>query len=179
MAFTLSNIEDNQITITNESDSTSLIYTIHVLGNGGVFSPVDGYTEEPETELELSSSITIDLVDDGIYALISSDPDNTYYFFLNADLRECEKAFDKAILCQNCDSCNDLKFLRDVMRFLVLKERFYFIANKYIQDQSVVDLLTPDLGELIYWEDILEQLSTLCSCNFDITSDTTTGCGCD
>ena len=175
MAFTLSNSSENIITLTNTSEDDDLVYTIHVLGNDGDFDPIDDQTEDPEATLSPEAFVDIDLEDDGIYALVTED--GSYYFFLNASLRECEKAFDKTLLCQSCDTCEDPAFLKNIMKFQVLKERFYFIANKYIQDQSVVDLLTPDLGELIYWEDILDQLSDLCACNTESES-TSANCGC-
>lgn len=179
MPFTLANSSENIVTLTNTSDTDNFVYTIHRLGNNGEFEPVDDLEEEPEAILEPEASVNIDLEDDGIYALISSNPDNTYYFFLNHNLRECEKAFDKTLLCQSCDTCESLMFLKNIMRFKVLRDRFYFIANKYIQDQSVVDLLTPELGELLYWEDILNQLSNLCGCNIDTESESTSAnCGC-
>lgn len=171
MAFTLDNNINNEITITNNDVSLNFTYTILKLSNDGVFVPFTGYTLLPTSILSPLASVVIDLIDDGIYTLLSTSPDNTYYFFTNSNLRMCEKIFLEKILCSTCE-CNDICTSRDFrnqLKFNVLKERFYYTANKYIQDQSIVDLISPENAEILYWSDILLQLSKMCN-NCNLTS---------
>lgn len=178
MSFTVQNLNENIITITNEDISDPLLYTIYVLGDDNVFAPVDGYPEDPTESLAASTSVELDLEDDGIYQILT---DSIYYFFLNKDLRACEKNYLGKVLCNTCDPCDEVSvvYMKDLLRFYALRDRFYFIANKYAQDQSIVDFLDPDDAEVFYWSNLLTQLTTLCDNCYNAESSTLDeDCGC-
>jgi len=179
MSFTVDNFNANKITLTNEHVSDPLLYTIHVLGNNNEFEAVDTYPDTPTTSLDPDTSVVIDLVNDGIYKFITSDGES--YFFLDKDLRSCEKNYLQKVLCRTCDPCDemDIPYMRDLLRFYSLRDRFYYIANKYYQDQSTVDFIDPDDSEVFYWSDLLSQLSKICdNCYQSSHSSPNEDCGC-
>ncbi len=158
MAFVIDNPTDNKVSIYNTDPDNTMIVTIAVLGDSGEFDNLNDYIEY---SVDADTAIIVDLINDGIYRLTIED--NDYYIAMNSNMRLCEKKFLQKILCRDCNSCEDnCKDLHNIIRFNTLKERFYYIVNKFIQDQSVYDLISPDNAEILYWNDILKQLTRLC-----------------
>lgn len=177
MAFTLSNPTENEITLINLDESVALLYTIHKLNDDQIFEPVsDDYPTLPTLSLAASASIDIDLGDDGVYKLIiDGSPDTNTYFLLDATIKACERDQIKDLLCDTCDPCASVAFMRAMktkLVFNVLKNNIYFIWNKWVQTQSVTDLITPPNDEILYLGELITQLNTMCAaCNSNSCDD--------
>jgi hypothetical protein len=187
MAWTLTNTEGNQITLTNTDSGAAMLYTIHALNTSGIFEEIDGYPALPTTSLAASTAISIDLTDDNVYKLIVDDsPDEEYYFVMDNNIKECKKKILKAFLCDSC-SCNagerNAK-ISNRMKFFGLEQSFYWIVNKWAQSQSVTNLLTTSNADILYVADLMTQLSNLCSdcitegCSDCGNSTNVNDCGC-
>jgi hypothetical protein len=190
MAWTLSNQDENEIILTNTSLSDALLFTLHKLNDAEVFEPVsDSYTTLPTTSLAADSSVTIDLVDDGVYKLIiDGSPDTESYFLLDYNIKACERDMLRDLLCDTCDPCASVDFMRKMKTRLVfnaIKNNLYFIWNKWVQTQSVTDLITPPNDEILYLGELITQLNNLCTtCNDNTCDDCgrtvniSSNCGC-
>jgi hypothetical protein len=190
MAWNLSNPEENQIELTNEHATDALLFTIHKLNTDEEFEPIsDDYTELPTISLAADSSVTIDLVDDGVYLLIiDGSPDTETYFLMDYNIKACERDILKDLLCDTCDPCESVSFMKKMktrMVFNALKNNLYFIWNKWVQTQSVTDLITPPNDEILYLGELITQLNDLCTACSDSTCDEcgrtvniSSNCGC-
>jgi hypothetical protein len=187
MAYTLANQEDNILIITNLDGSNSLLYTIHVLNTEGIFEAVEGYPTTPTNTLSASSEISVDLQDDGIYKFIIGNLTSTYVL-LDADIRLCEKNLTLSLWCDSlpATSCECDPFTvktYTLLKFKEIKKALYFEWNKWVQTQSITDLITPTSNELLSMSEWLIQLSNICStCSDDedcgCGSSTPSNCGC-
>jgi hypothetical protein len=195
MAYTIFNYVGNSIELTNTDLSDPMTYSLYFLDDDQIFSSVSGYTSQV---LAAGATITIDLVDDNVYKLVvTGSPDITYYFLLDNSLRTCKKYFTQKILCNPCqdptDTCSKLAYIKavyDYLKFKVLHDNMYWIWNKWVQDQSIVDIIVPPNGEVLYLADLRTKLTSLCSsccddscgcssCTSTTSSSTTqSNCGC-
>ena len=189
MAWNLKNPTKNQIVIENEDSLNPLLYTIHKLNSDQIFEAVDSYPTLPTNSLAASSSITIDLATDNVYKLIiDGSPDTEYYFLLDYNIKICERDFIKELLCNTCDPCASAKFTKDIRNKLVfnaIKNNIYWIWNKWVQTQSVTDLIVPPNGKIVSVADLLAQLQEMCAACSSGTCDDcgrivsiNSGCGC-
>lgn len=194
MAYTLENLVTNNIIITNLDSVNPMLYTIYKLNDSLAFEAVDGFPDDPTESLGALDAITIDLEDDGIYKLIieASPDDTTAYFLLDTNIKSCERELTKAVLCTCNDGCSDpcgkvaytVKVYK-LLKFKTIKNALYFEWNKWVQTQSVTDLITPTSNQLLSMSEWLEQLTNICSsCSDDNSCDDCTGatssgsCGC-
>jgi hypothetical protein len=190
MAWNLST-EDNEMTLTNEDSGAALLFTIHVLNDDEEFEPIsDDYPEEPTLSLAASSSVTIDLVNDGVYKLIveNGSTDTETYFLLDANIKACDRDMLKDLLCDTCDPCASVEFMKKMKNrivFIAIRNNLYFIWNKWVQTQSVTDLIVPPNDEILYLADLKTQLNNLCeACNSNTCDDCgktvniSSNCGC-
>lgn len=197
MAYTLFNYVGNSIELTNTDLSNPMTYSLYFLDDDQIFSSVSGQTSQV---LAAGASSTIDLVDDNVYKLVvTGTPDVTYYFLLDSDIRACKKDFTQKILCNPCkdstDNCSNVAYTKSVhayLKFKVLHDNMYWIWNKWVQDQSIVDIIVPPNGEILYLADLRSKLASLCSscCNDSCgcsscttttsssSSSSSSGCGC-
>lgn len=170
MAFTLSKSKtDNSITIVNTDLLLPMSYTIHyyTAAASNYFSPIANYFVAATTVLAANASITIDLVTDNVYKLIvAGTPDSSSYFIVDYNIRVCRRNYILAILCEDDTPCTDaLKISRinDYLRFKVLENNVYYIWNKWVQSQSVTDLIVPPDNELLSEGDWVAKLNKFCS----------------
>jgi hypothetical protein len=173
MAFSLANYTENIIEITNTDSVSSMSYTIHKLNDDKEFEAYSSdYPTLPTLTLAPSGVIEIDLVEDNIYKLIiDGSPDTEHYFLLDYNIRECNRKMILDLMCKRCDPCSSTEFIKDLRNklvFDVLKNNFYFLWNKWLQTQSVTDVITPPTEEIFFLSDLKAMLSTMCSdCNND------------
>lgn len=173
MAFTLTKSKtDNSIVITNTDLSLPMLYTIeyYTASASTSFSPIGGYFVTPTTSLGAGASITINLTTDNVYKLtVAGDVNSPYYFIVDYNIRTCRRNYILAILCEDNTPCTDaLKVSRinDYLRFKVLENNVYYIWNKWVQTQSVTDLIVPSDNDLLSEADWISKLNTFCSsCN--------------
>lgn len=189
MAFTLSKSKtDNSITIVNTDLLLPMLYTIEYYTDAAssFFTPIAGYSVTPDKVLAAGATITIDLTTDNVYKL-KVEPNLTYYFIVDYNIRVCRRNYILAILCEDDTPCTDaLKVSRinDYLRFKVLENNVYYIWNKWVQSQSVTDLIVPPDNELLSEGDWISKLNKFCS-SCSLTSNcigtvsvVKSGCGC-
>lgn len=193
MAFTLSNYGKNIIELTNTDLTGPMSYTLYAMDTDNFFSPVSGFPSNPTSILASGAIFTTDLMSDNIYKLVVAGTPNTeYYFLLDYNIKVCEKDKLKKLLCDPCNNldalCNLKKYITEVYdynKFKLLKDNLYFIYNKIVQTQSIVDLTVPPNGELVYLKDMKDKLALICgacsdnSCGTTSSYPNTTECGCN
>lgn len=164
--YTLENSENNKIVLTNTSTTLALTYTIHKLLDTGLFTPVTSYSLFPATILAPGGVLTLDLMYDNVYKIIFDDTvDVEVLFLLDYNIKICERDLEQKILCDSCDPCDisgfDTKVL-DLLRFKVIKENIYYIWNKWVQTQSITDLLVANNADILSIGDWKTKLITVC-----------------
>jgi len=176
MGFTAANQVDNILILTNTDPSVSLLYTIHVLDSTFNFVPITSYPTLPTNVLTGNGTISVDLINDGIYKIIFGDLSSSYVLF-DANIKLCEKTLTLSLWCNSvptkceCDSFTVKMY--NLLKFKEIKKALYFEWNKWVQSQSVTDLITPTSNELLSMSEWLTQLSTIC-----VTCSDDTDCGC-
>lgn len=178
MAFTVTKSKiNNSIVITNTDLLLPIQYTIeyYTASSSTSFTPVSGFFVTPTTTLAAGANITTDLITDNVYKLtVAGGVNSPYYFIVDFNIRTCRRNYILAILCEDDTPCSDaLKISRinDYLRFKVLENNVYYIWNKWVQTQSVTDLIVPSDNELLSEADWIAKLNKFCS-----SCSTTTNC---
>ena len=174
--FTITNLEKNKITISNLDLVSVLLYKIEYYDSTVPgFIPVTGYTTTPNIPIAPGANVIVDLIKDNVYKITFVDTINVnYYFIVDYNLRSCRKKYIKKILCPSTDPCLDPCIATyDYMRFKVIENNIYFIWNKWVQSQSVTDLITPPDNELLSESDWLSMVNIYCT---DCVNDCDCGC---
>lgn len=180
----IKNLDKNILTIENLDQVNPLLYTIMYLNIDTVtsFIPINGYNIFPTKPIAPGASTTVDLVIDNVYKITFADTVNVdYYIITDYNLRECRKKYIKNILCPPQDPCLDPCITTyDYMRFKVIENNVYFIWNKWVQSQSLTDLITPPDNEMKSESEWLNMLSEYCdNCQvLNNSSSLKSNCGC-
>lgn len=177
MNYTIANQEDNILIIDN-LDTNPLLYTIYVLNDEGVFEVVTSYPTDPTISLPASSDVSINLQIDGIYKIVFGDL-SVKYILLDANIKLCEKTLTLSLWCDTLPAtkceCDPFTIkLYNLLKFKEIKKALYFEWNKWVQTQSITDLITPTSNELLSMTEWKAQLANICATCSD---DTDCGCG--
>ena len=170
MAVAISNFVSNILAIENQDLSNPILYTILSLQDDGSFVPIINYDLLPDIALAAGATISINLVNDGVYSIvISGSPNTVYYFLMDFSIKTCGKQIMQEILCNTCgqvDMCGKqahyLK-IEALIKYNVIKNSLYYIWNQIVETQSITDLIAADSAKLLMLSDLTSKLNLVCN----------------